>query len=221
MHIEFLVEDSSGCALLEILVPKLIGTRGESHTWRLHAYKGLARLPKPGGLSKTDPAKRQLLDRLPNLLRGLGKTPGFDAIVVVLDADKLNCVAFLAELRQVAKDCGVADRTLFRLAIEEIEAWYLGDRAALMAAYPRANQKRLADYRQDSVCGTWEWLADAVVKGGAPAAKRGHGPNAGDLKHEWARAIGPRMAPENNASPSFAKFRDGLRRISDRTNPGT
>ena len=69
MHIEVLVEDSSGAKLLETLLPNLIGSHGERNTWRIHAYKGIGRLPV--GLSaKADPAKRALLDQLPRLLSG-------------------------------------------------------------------------------------------------------------------------------------------------------
>jgi hypothetical protein len=37
MHIEILVEDSSGQTLLETLVPKLLGMQGEPHSWRIHS----------------------------------------------------------------------------------------------------------------------------------------------------------------------------------------
>jgi hypothetical protein len=47
MHIEVLVEDSSGKKLLETLLPKILGAMGEPHTWRLHAYKGIGRVPNP------------------------------------------------------------------------------------------------------------------------------------------------------------------------------
>ena len=81
MHIEVLVEDSSGAKLLETLLPQVIGEQGMPHTWRLHPYKGIGRLPT--GLSaKADPAKRALLDQLPRLLAGYGRTPGIDAVVV-------------------------------------------------------------------------------------------------------------------------------------------
>ena len=36
--------------------------------------------------------------------------------------------------------CNPRPRTLFRIAIEESEAWLLGDRAALKAAYPSARE---------------------------------------------------------------------------------
>jgi len=212
MHIEILTEDSSTTELLKILVPKLIGTYGEPHTWRLHAYKGMGRLPKD--LQRHgDPAKRVLLDQLPRLLGGLGATTsGVDLIVVVLDSDNRDCKAFLSELKGVASACKVESKTMFRLAIEETEAWYLGDWPALLAAYPKAKAKILREYEQDSVCGTWELLANAVVDGGLEVVRRRGGPLPGDLKHEWARNVGPRMSVEENASPSFLKFCAGLRR---------
>lgn len=59
MHIEILVEDGSGAALIKTLVPLVIGTQGAPHTWRVHAYRGIGHLPK-GLTSKADPAKRAL-----------------------------------------------------------------------------------------------------------------------------------------------------------------
>jgi hypothetical protein len=212
MHIEILVEDSSGERLLDCLLPRILGEQGQPHTWRLHAYKGISRIP-PGLKASTDPAKRMLLDQLPRLLRGYGKTPGIDAVVVVLDSDRRDCVAFLTELKTLVNELDQAPQTLFRLAIEETEAWYLGDRAALTTAYPRAKQRALESYVQDSVCGTWEVLADAIHIGGAVAIKKAGWPLPGQLKHEWAEKIGPLMDIERNASPSFCKLRDGLRRL--------
>lgn len=212
MHIEILVEDSSGEKLLQMLLPQFLGPQGEPHTWRLHAYKGIGRIPK-GLVMKADPAKRILLDRLPKVLRGYGKTPGIDAVVVVVDTDKRDCVAFLDELKGVAATCNPVPITLFRLAIEEIEAWYFGDQDALLAAYPRAKQDVLGKYIQDSACDTWELLADAVHLGGSAAIKKAGWPLPGQVKHEWAEKIGPLMKPERNISPSFGKLRDGLRRL--------
>lgn len=212
MHIEILVEDSSGERLLQVLLPQLLGPQGEPHTWRLHAYKGIGRIPQ-GLVTKADPAKRILLDQLPKLLRGYGKTPGIDAVVVVLDTDKRDCAAFLAELKAAAEACNPVPDTLFRLAIEEMEAWYFGDQDALLAAYPRAKREVLGKYVQDSACDTWELLADAIHSGGSAAIKKAGWPLPGQVKHEWAAKIGPLMDPERNISPSFGKLRDGLRRL--------
>ena len=75
MHIEILVEDSSGEKLLQCLLPQLLGPSGELHAWRLHSYKGIGRIPKNLG-TQADPTKRILLDQLPKLLRGYGKKIG-------------------------------------------------------------------------------------------------------------------------------------------------
>lgn len=212
MHIEILVEDSSGEKLLEVILPKLLGEQGSPHSWRVHAYKGIGRIPKNLNAG-ADPVKRILLDQLPRLLQGYGRTPGIDAVVVVLDTDKRNCVDFLSELKALTVGCNPAPQTLFRLAIEEVEAWYLGDRQALESAYPRAKADVLNRYTQDSACDTWELLADAVYPGGSAAIKKAGWPLPGQIKHEWAEKIGPLLEPDSNVSPSFGKLRDGLRRL--------
>ena len=213
MHIEFLVEDSSGKKLLQCLMPQLLGRFGDTHTWRLHSYRGIGRIPTNLG-AYTDPTKRILLDQLPKLLRGYGRTPGIDAVVVVLDADRRDCKTFLKELPRIASACVPVPTTMFRLAIEEMEAWYFGDRLALLAAYPRAKAAVLNSYVQDSTCDTWETLADAVYAGGSAALKKKGWPLPGQVKHEWAQRIGPLMVLDRNLSPSFCKFRDGLRSLA-------
>jgi len=212
MHIELLVEDSSGAKLLDSVLPKLLGEQANPHSWRVIAYKGIGRIPKNLNAG-ADPAKRILLDQLPRLLQGYGRTPGIDAVVVVLDTDRRNCVDFLAEIKALATSCNPAPNTLFRLAIEEVEAWYLGDRQALTDAYPRAKAEVLNRYVQDSACDTWELLADALYPRGSAAIKKAGWPLPGQVKHEWAEKIGPLLEPDRNVSPSFGKLRDGLRRL--------
>lgn len=212
MHIEFFIEDSSGEKLLQALLPKILGNNGEIHTWRTHFYKGIGRIPLDLSNS-TDPSKRILLDQLPRLLRGCGKTPSIDAVVIVVDTDGRNCRDFLRELKDVAKKCKAKPNTLFRLAIEEMEAWYFGDRPALCQAYPKAKLKILDSYTQDGVCNTWELLADAIYPGGSAAIKKAGWPLPGQIKHEWAEKIGPLMDPTTNSSSSFLKLRDGLQRL--------
>lgn len=209
MHIEVLVEDSSGAKLVETLLPALIGSYGEPHTWRVHAYKGIGRLP-PNLAAGGDPAKRALLNQLPRLLSGYAKTPGIDAVVVVVDNDERDWKVFLGELKALLAKCNPAPNTLFRLAIEEMEAWYLGDRQAILAAYPKAKIAVLDSYKQDSICGTWERLADAVYPGGSAAIRKAGWPLPGQVKHQWADAIARHMNVEENKSPSFAKFRNGI-----------
>jgi hypothetical protein len=210
MHLEFLVEDESGRCLLEGIIEKIMGPSGSPHTWRIHRYRGVGHLPKD--LKSTiDPSRRVLLDRLPSLLKGYARTPGIDAIVVLVDNDARDCKSFLQDLRQTIP---AGPKILFRLAMEEIESWLLGDRQALLNAYPGAKASVLDSYKQDSTCGTWELLADAVHSGGASSLEKQPYSVVGKLKSEWALRIASHMAPERNASPSFRKFVEGLQKLT-------
>lgn len=211
MHLEILVEDASGKITLETLIPKVLGKFNEPHTWRIHGYKGIGRIPK--NLRGTaDPSKRILLDRLPQLLNGYSNSPGIDAVLVVLDSDTRSCVDFLAELKVIAANS--YPNALFRLAIEEMEAWYFGDRVALKMAYPNAKDRVLNTYVQDSVCNTWETLADAIHPDGAAEIKKKGWPIPGQIKCEWAERIPQYMDIDNNQSMSFRKFVQGLRKLT-------
>ena len=215
MHFEILVEDLSGKILLKSILEKMFGPRGVSHLWDIRAFKGIGRLPKNHREAKTVKSD-QLLNNLPRLLRGYGKslsTPG-NAVVVVLDLDRADCRALKRDLINVLNSCKPAPVTLFRIAIEEMEAWILGDRAALLKAYPRAKAATLNSYSQDSICGTWEKLADAIYKGGCSKLKKEGWPEIGIQKYEWAEKIGPLMDVDNNQSKSFQVFRDGLKQLS-------
>ena len=216
MHFELLVEDESGRITVEGVLEKILGKNGARHSWRTHGYRGLGRIPKDLR-GAADPAKRILLDRLPNLLRGYGRSLGDSAaVVVVVDLDDRDCMAFKRELLNVLDACDPRPKkTLFRIAIEESEAWLLGDRDAVKAAYPNAKDSVLDGYRQDGVCGTWEVLANAVHAGGAARLEDAGWPNSGIAKCEWAREIAPHMDPDRNLSPSFRAFRDGVLRLAD------
>jgi hypothetical protein len=216
VHIEILVEDQSGGKLVEALVPKILGTFGETHYWRIRSYKGIGKIPKDLR-GTTDPSKRILLDQLPRILKGYGKTPGIDAVMIILDTDDKDCIAFLNELKNLVRDSNSVPNTIIRLAIEEIEAWYLGDLNAILAAYPKAKRDVLNRYVQDSVCGTWELLADALYPGGVDAINKVGWPLPGQIKCEWAERIGPRLDIESNSSPSFSKFREGLKQLTSQT----
>lgn len=210
MHVEFLIEDASGKAFLELIIPLIIGN--SDVTYRIHGYRGIGRIP-PGLASRTDPSKRIILDQLPRLLAGYGKTPYVDAVVVIVDNDNRDCTAFLSELNQLARHAAPMLRVLFRLATEEMEAWYFGDIEAVRAAYSNVNAAVVRSYAQDSICGTWERMADAITPGGSSRVISQGWPAAGILKAEWAENIPPHMDVERNASPSFKKLRDGVRAL--------
>jgi hypothetical protein len=215
MHFEILVEDASGRIALAAILPKILGVQGEPHTYRCHAYKGIGIVPKnlrPG----TDASKRILLDQLPRILKGYGRSlvPESASVVVVVDQDRRDCKKLKAKMLEVLQTCHPQPETLFRIAVEEMEAWLLGDRIAIKTAYPRARSRILEGYVQDSVCNTWETLADAIHSGGAAALKRQGYPLIGQAKCVWAERIAPLMEPNRNASKSFQVFIDGLRRLA-------
>ncbi len=215
MHFEVLVEDQSGKIALQVLLEKIIGPNGHEHSFKIHAYNGIGRLPKKRqGI--TSPQKRILLDRLPTLLRGYGKSlqDVSAAVLVVVDLDRKDCLSFKQELVDVLNSCNPKPTTLFRIAIEEGEAWLLGDKDAVKRAYPDAKSQALTLYRQDSICGTWEKLADAIYQGGAHKLKQLGWPHTGQAKCEWAKRIAPYMDVDKNQSKSFQVFRDGLRNLA-------
>ena len=215
MHFEILVEDASGKIALESILEKTLGPNGQDHTYRIIPYKGIGRIPK-NLRGSTDPRKRILLDRLPKLLRGYGKSHQYfqATVVVVVDLDDKDCMQFKQEMLDILNDCNPQPTTLFRIAIEEGEAWLLGDRNAVKAAYPRAKDQVLRTYVQDSICGTWEKLADAVYPGGSQKLKQLGWPHTGKAKCEWAKNIAPHLDVENNQSRSFLVFRDSIKDLA-------
>ena len=220
MHFDILVEDQSGKKALDFLIPKVIG---DGHTFTIHPYKGIGRIPKNLN-RKEDSAKRILLEQLTKLLRGFGKkhsTYPYNykaAVIVVCDLDDKCLKKFRQELLAVLDACHPKPVTRFCIAIEEGEAWFLGDLQSVRTAYPKAKSNVLSAYVQDSICGTWEKLADAIYPGGSNHLRQQHWTTIGAEKSKWAEAITPKMDVENNQSVSFCYFRDKLRELANSDN---
>jgi len=218
VHFDILVEDQSGKNALNILVPKILGTADEAHTFEIHWYKGIGHIPnclKP----KTDAKKRILLDQLPRVLRGYGKTyagrRGFPAaVIVVCDLDDKCLKSFRNELLGILDQCNPAPTTRFCIAVAEGEAWFLGDIAAIKSAFPNAKDSVLDSYVNDSICGTWELLADAVYKGGHTALASQGRSAVGAEKSVWAERICPYMDIDRNLSPSFGHFKKKVQELA-------
>ena len=212
VHFEILVEDLSGKIVLEAVTGRIVGA---NHTSRIISYRGVGRIPE-NLRGSSDPRSRILLDRLPRLLRGYGRSlKGYPAaVVVVVDLDSKDCLDFKQEMLDVLDTCNPKPTTLFRIAIEEIEAWLLGDANAIRTAYPGARVQVLNSYVQDSVCGTWETLADAIHPGGSHRLKKAGYPHVGRVKCDWATNIARHLNPDRNLSRSFQVFRDGLRNLA-------
>lgn len=216
MHFEILSEDQSGEIALNILIQKIISVK---NTYTIHSYKGIGRLPK-GLKPGSDPQKRILLDQLPKLIRGYGKTfQGYHdysaVVIIVLDLDDKDLNSFETELNEVVNTCNPKPETYFCFAIEEGEAWFLGDMNAIKTAYPNAKDSVLNTYENDSICGTWEKLADAIFPGGSISLKKQGWMKIVKTKSEWAERITPSLDIENNQSPSFHYFKNKLLELAD------
>jgi hypothetical protein len=197
MHIEFLLEEPSAEAALNQLLPRLLPA---GDTWHCVPHRG----------------KDQLLLRLPGLLknyaRRLAQEPEL-RVVLLMDADA-DCRKVKAQLEAIVAAAGLFTKTsaasgqsfrvLTRLAVSELEAWFLGDREAIQAAYPRVHAHHFKGLPRDpdTIRDAWEALHRVLQKGGYyPASK---------AKVEWAECIAQHLDPAQNDSASFRYFCAGL-----------
>lgn len=122
MHFEILVEDQSGKLLLDAVLPRLLA---DGHTFTVHAYKGIGRIPKDL-VGKADPTKRILLDLLPRLLRGYGRmfssyAKNYPAcVLVVCDLDDRCPKIFKDELLGILKECDPSPRPASALRLRKV-----------------------------------------------------------------------------------------------------
>ena len=216
MHFQFLIEDLSGQALIDAVMLK-IKKQNDSVSYDCKAFHGIGGY---GGNAKKKTAKEtktgKLLNDLAIYLRGFNKSLQHFAatVVVVLDNDDRDTASFQTELENIARANKITIDHVFCIAVEEVEAWLLGDTAALLAAYPNAKQAILHAYCQDSLCGTWELLANVLYPGGYAKMQKDCPSymEIGKKKSEWARAIGMHMDLSANRSPSFNLFLNEINR---------
>ncbi len=217
MHLEILVEGQSDRTALEPILAKILDPYSGPHTWRIHKHQGIGELPK-NLVDRPNSKNRTLLHNLPASLRAYGKSLDADsAVVVLVDLDTKNCKIFKSCLIEISDLCNPKPKCLFRIAIEELEAWFLGDEQALLEAYPDAKSNVIESYEQDSICGTWELLADAIYPRGANALRMKGRLSCLAQKRVWAKEIATLMNVETNVSKSFQVFRDGLRQLVSET----
>lgn len=207
MHFQYLIEDQSSALLIHEIMLKLM-EKYTDITYDCKAFKGIGGFTKKNTVKETKTGK--LLNDLATYLRGFNKSlSGIPAvIVVVLDNDDNNTEEFRESLERVARQNMILIDHVFCIAVEEVEAWLLGDEDAVLAAYPNAKTSIMHSYVQDSICGTWELLADVIYPGGIQKIRRNKFSyvEIGKLKCEWSKNIGLHMDIDNNQSPSFNFF---------------
>lgn len=187
------VEEPSMEATLECLLPKMM----KDADFEIRRFQ----------------CKDDLLKNLPDRLRGYSTwLPGNWAILVLVDRDDDDCQLLKQTLEEMAERAGLLSKTRAgdgnrfqianRIAVEELEAWFFGDWAAVQAAYPRVPSTipQKAAYREpDAILGgTWEALERILKRAGYF--------RTGLRKLECARSVAAQMQPGRNTSPSFRAF---------------
>jgi len=200
VRIHVLVEGESEVSLLRSWLRRFL----PQHTFKLIRHRGKGRLPADPQRSPV-PRREGLLDQLPAKLRAYGHAldSATDRVLVLVDLDQDDCIELKRRLLKTWKSCRPRPEARFRIAIEETEAFYLGDPSAIKKAFPKAKLYKTRGYVQDSVCGTWELFAQVI------------GAESKD-KTSWAAQMAPHLGTawkgrQANASPSFRQFCIALR----------
>jgi Domain of unknown function (DUF4276) len=195
MILHFPVEGLSEEAFLNGFLPRLI----PKHQFRIYPHEGKGKLSRVSS-SRALPAN-MLLDTLPLKIRSWGRTlnPHIERVIVLVDADNEQCTKLLSRVNECIQSIQPRPPTSVRIAIEELESWYLGDAAAVLRAFPRADRQKLKTYVPESICASWEYFADTI---GFPGS---------DQKVLWAEKMGktisiPGHSKSANRCESFVRF---------------
>lgn len=217
MQIEILSEDKSSTAVLQSIMDQLLARRDIRHQVCIRPHRGKGFYPanfwkKPARYASG------LMDLLPAKVRAYAEIydPAELILVVVMDADDEDPNQVYRRLEKILLDFGDRLAYVIGISVEETESWLLADAQAISRAYPQADLALLNQYEQDSIVGTWEFLAavlygkdaDRIIDIGYPAV--------GQYKHEWARRISPYLELDRNQSPSFQRFRNRFECVLDR-----
>ncbi len=196
-RLEILVEEPSmEAALLEVM-PRILKNRAQ---W------------KPINMG----SKGKLLKALPARLRAYRKRIDNGEnlkIIVLVDQDNDNCEQLKRRLETNAREAGLISKTavngqgdfqvVTRIAIEELEAWFMGDAGALKAAFTSLRSANFpGSFSNPDNGGTWERLHRFLKRHGI---YRNSYP-----KIEAARKIARYMEPDRNRSRSFQSFLQGV-----------
>ncbi len=216
LRLEILVEDRSGAMIVEALLRKEIERLARKiaphQAVHIEAYvrphQGLGHFPEHPE-KKPSPMAGGLLNQLPAKLRAYERFQKHTPCLLLLcfDSDEHDPDQMRARVEQLIQENAPNLRTVIGIAIEELEAWILGDELAIQAAYPHYDRMLYEAYEQDSVGHTWERLCHILEGDKAERIIEEDYPTSGRYKTQWAARISPELDPERNVSPSWQAFR--------------
>lgn len=166
------------------------------HELKVHPHQGKGKLP-PKSSKNIDAKKRGLLDQLPLKLKAFGRSLDREKerVLVLIDADTDDTAQMRDRLDDLMETLDPCPEVRFCFAVEELEAFYLGDLKALKAAYPNHDHRMASSYEPDSIVGTWELFGRVID-------------DDGGNKVAWAAIMGKKLTtrPQESRSPSFKDF---------------
>lgn len=183
-RIIFMVEERSMAATLRKLLPNLFPDWKEKEHWIALPHNGKSDLEKS----------------IPHKLKTWQRPQ--DKFVIMRDNDGGDCVALKARLLKLAS-VRPSPPVLIRIVCQELESWFLGDLAAVEAAYGR-----LPSARQTSV----KYRDPDLMTNASDELKKLTGVPG---KIARAEKIAPHLNtdPAKNCSQSFNAFVSGLQQL--------
>ena len=196
MLLEVLVEDASTEEALKVLTPRVTS---KHRSQRISSFNG----------------KHDMLEKLPGRFRGYAKWKLDCNVVVVIDKDREDCTLLKSKIEDNARDCGLLDKTFgkypkrlaIRIAVTELETWFLGDPAAVNRAFPKVRETDL------HIKGSVDKILAPAKRLERVLQRRGYY-RTGMPKLQVARLVAEHMEPDRNKSPSFQLLMRTLRELA-------
>jgi hypothetical protein len=199
MHLIFFTEEQSAEAALLNIIPKIVDVN--EHTFQIITHNG----------------RNDLIKKLPAKLKAFLEANNPDEkYIILVDRDSHNCHDIKRELENISTGLNLATKThpnsdgtfsvVNRIAIEELESWFIGDQQAVETAFPGIRTQFFSEPRNRD--------PDAI-KGGTCEVferllRRAGYYKAGLAKIDAARKVSEYMNPLLNKSRSFQCFVEGV-----------
>jgi len=195
IQIDFFTEEESARIVLYNILPLILPT---DVCFEVYSFNG----------------RGDLLKKLPSRLRAYRHDPlKSNKVVILMDRDSHNCRDVKSQLELIVEQSGLTSKrvnsdefqVVTRVVIEELEAWFFGDIAALNQGYPSI-PITLAQKRGMQVADEISDPAGRLLR----LLKKEYSDITKLPKLEVAQKVSSCMNPHMNTSQSFNAFIDGV-----------